>query len=552
MKKLIVVFLAFSMILGSAFAAEPVANFSIAEFTGEAKVTWGVDLDSGLTGFKNATKVSLKLNLFDGGEKSTTGEGVWAELKIKTDSDTFVKWENETNEKNNPNKGMSEDGWLGLKLVLDVAKLHFGDFYVGIKSGDTQVGEFKLQQAISSGDRSKLIANVGAGSTEYIWSDFDLTIKPPKYTEGIVAGYKNDLFGVDIDFRSLRTTNTTDSPVPPMPVYEYTNQYALAAEATVTPIGGLEVKAGGSYNFPTQVKTVDASFPSGFNQTVSALGIGANVAYKFAIDDTFYVKPQVGYTFENYSQAADINNQAAVDAKETLTASQMRLNAGLLFAWGEETDANADVYFFDGDGAKKVTPGVSIQASLPLTLSMGMKNNDGEATITTSGRSIGMSIALFSGEIVENLTAAAYFDLPKGFGGTETTVLAVTNVENETVETKYDMTYAFGLGAKYRLALDPAALTIKAGFFLADKNYTLATFGDKGKTTPFEGVKNAKLADDGVFNLKLGVDVGGLINNTTFSVDYASANLMNTTDNVKLNKPDIKLGQVSVSAKIAF
>ncbi|MBQ4555809.1 MAG: autotransporter, partial [Spirochaetaceae bacterium] len=78
MKKALVLLLALSMVF-SVFAAEPVANVNVSEFKGEAAVTWGVDLDSGKTGFKNDAKVTMKLNLIDGGDKSSTGEGVWGE-----------------------------------------------------------------------------------------------------------------------------------------------------------------------------------------------------------------------------------------------------------------------------------------------------------------------------------------------------------------------------------------------------------------------------------------------------------------------------------------
>ena len=90
MKKALSVFLMLALV-GSVFAAEPVADVNIAEFKGDASVQWGVDLDSGKTGFKNSASVTLKLNLLNEGSKSTTGDGVWGELVIKTKGDTFAK-----------------------------------------------------------------------------------------------------------------------------------------------------------------------------------------------------------------------------------------------------------------------------------------------------------------------------------------------------------------------------------------------------------------------------------------------------------------------------
>ena len=185
MKKALVLLLALSMVFG-AFADEPVANVNVSEFKGEASVTWGVDLDESRTGFKNDAKVTLKLNLIDGGDKSSTGEGVWGEIKIKTDGDTFDKVEG-----NDVAFGTVN---LPAKVKVDVAKLHFGDnAYIGIKSGDTQVGEYKLDTAVAA-EKTKN-GNVGDGD----------------YKNGIVAGYGNDMFSVDVDFRSanIKTKDAT-------------------------------------------------------------------------------------------------------------------------------------------------------------------------------------------------------------------------------------------------------------------------------------------------------------------------------------------------------
>ena len=62
MKKALVVLLALALV-GGAFADAPVANVDVAEFTGSATVTWGVDLDNdNATGFKNETDASFKVN----------------------------------------------------------------------------------------------------------------------------------------------------------------------------------------------------------------------------------------------------------------------------------------------------------------------------------------------------------------------------------------------------------------------------------------------------------------------------------------------------------
>lgn len=85
MKKALVFFITLAMI-GSVFADEPAAETKVAEFKGNASVMFGADLNNGGTGFKNETSGSLKFNLMNGGDRSTTGDGVWGELKITIDA----------------------------------------------------------------------------------------------------------------------------------------------------------------------------------------------------------------------------------------------------------------------------------------------------------------------------------------------------------------------------------------------------------------------------------------------------------------------------------
>jgi hypothetical protein len=53
MKKIVTLGAIAVLSAGFMFADEPAADVSITEFKGNAKVTWGMDLDAGKTGFKN-------------------------------------------------------------------------------------------------------------------------------------------------------------------------------------------------------------------------------------------------------------------------------------------------------------------------------------------------------------------------------------------------------------------------------------------------------------------------------------------------------------------
>ena len=311
MKKIVMGLAAVAMAT-SMFAADPAFAPSLAEYSGNQSVTWGIDLDSNKTGFKNDGSATLKFNLFTAGDKTTSSDSdIWAELKIKNDA------KDTTNTMVLP--GAS----------VDTAKFHFGPVYVGIKSGDTLVGGCKPQTAIKS-------SNVGIEA-----------VGPADYTQGIVAGYDDSNFGVAVDFRSkpILADNSIKN--------QYTNDYALAAEATLKDsnefLSGLEVKGGYSYEFADDAEVEYA----------------ASAAYKVDLGD-YYLKPTVGYTSANEMVGA------------------------VLFGWGDEADADAGVYYLKD--LKKVTPGVSVlyKKDLDVDTDLGL-----------------YEIAFNLGSKVENLKAAA-------------------------------------------------------------------------------------------------------------------------------------------------
>ena len=552
-------------LVGSVFAAEPVADVNIAEFSGNASVQWGVDLDAGTTGFKNAYQVDLKLNLLNSGSKSTTGDGVWGELVIKTDEDSFIGWENGNDyfmvgDAVFPaNTGMTSN--LNLDAYVDVAKIHFGPAYIGIKRGDTKTGELKMDAAIRSSDddQAKWLTDVG----------------PDKFSQGIVAGYANDMFNVAVDLRSygvdqfniwtivVKKNAGTDEEVKFEEKYaskdaaqqaidkwtaagytadfkkdtdgtdvsgsssvhninnQYTNAYAFAAEAEFTGVENLSVKAGVSYNFSDKYyadATKDES-----TDLDNVLGYSASAGYKLALNDTYYIRPQIGFTGENKSNA------------KTTT---MDMAFGLLFGWGDiGVDANAGVPFLDDDMAKKVSPGVGVVAVMPLV------GKTDDTDWYENGRYFRIMPSFFSGEIVPNLTAAAYSD-----------IIVPTGDYADYI----DPAMAVAVGAKYAIAAGDMTVTPNMGIRFANKEYVnkngignlLGVDLTEKEDPVFDGMGVGAL-DDNYLNLKAGVDVTGLIDNTTLSVIYESRNLLNSTDYTDPANPE-KLGTLNFKAKIAL
>ena len=535
-------------LVGSVFAAEPVADVNVAEFSGNASVQWGVDLDSGKTGFKNDYQVDLKLNLLNGGSKSTTGDGIWGELVIKTDSDSFLQWENGgdylmVGDAAFPsNAGMTSN--LNLNVYVDTAKLHFGPVYVGITRGNTQTGELKMDAAIRSSDddQAKWLSDVG----------------PDKYSQGIVAGFEHDLFNVAVDFRSYAenradfakvTVKTTDGKHTLLETYvmygsgtgyasieavkaeyetkygkgasvtvedvsthnikdQYTNKYAMATEVEVTPIDNLSIKAGVSSDFSSEV------------------GYSTSVGYKFGINDTFYIRPQVGFT-----GLTEIGSSKVGSGKTTTSTTSMSMAAGLLFGWGDiGIDANADVPFLDGDSAKKVSPGVGVVMSVPLP------------TIATSNWKDG-----------SNYTKGITQDSKTRVKGESEIDGTKVSADETTVGVKApDTPFAVAFGAKYAIPVGAITITPNAGIRYANNAYhTLSAskgIVEEKDDGVFADMGDQTAVDGDYMNLKAGVDVTGLVSNTTFSVIYDSSNLLNAdeTDGAK------KAGTLNFKVKISL
>ena len=445
----------------SMFAAEPVANPQVLEFKGNASVEWGVDLDTGKTGFKNTQEASIKAKLFDGGDKATSGSGVWAELKIVADT--------KDNEYKNELAGPVE-----IKAPkVDTAKIHFNNFYVGILKGDTQTGALKFTRAIKSGDNDngKLLSDVG----------------PKDYSQGIVAGYDDSNFGVAIDFRSLPVADNTETK-DVNEFNQYTNDYAAAAEVTLKDsnefLSGLEVKGGYSYEF--------ADAP--------VMGYSGSVAYKAKVSGDYYLKPAFGYTGASLDGTATVN----------------KIAGAVIFGWGDTADADAGVYFLENDAAKKVTPGVSVSYEKDLEDDM------------IAGK---ISAAVYLGSLVDNLKAAALCEM-------------------EMFDSDYDLDPAMVIsaGIAYDIKAGDITITPKAGFTMSNVNALALSdfrFNEANAKDIVAGKVEAKdtLDDEEELKVKVGVDVAGLISNTTFYAFYESKNL---------KADENKIGTVNVGCKIAF
>jgi hypothetical protein len=607
MKKIVALGAIAALAGGMIFADEPAIDMKVAEFNGNATVKWGMDLDAGQHGFENSTgDTNLKVNLWNEGTKATEGDGIWGEIEIKGKG-LAIK-----------NKEFDGDGNVSVEKAL----IHLGDkAYIGIKSGDTQVGAYKFDGAIRSADNdnAKWLSDVG----------------PADFSQGIVLGYGDDNFGIDVDFRSYYKADSEGKP------YEfdtetgkakatkttgtsthYTSAYAIAAEAKLKDsnefVEGLGVDAGVAYNLSSTYnskgdkdilvkdnpfgfafkldtpmvaimeKEIAAAKEAGLDTTaeekeledfkkeldlgakitdaateddplkVNTLGYGVNVAYKFAIDDKYFVKPAVGFT-------GSIINAKAKDVSGSLNSNN--LVVGALFGWGDTADANAGVYFLDGDGAKKVTPGVSVVAAIPLP-TVGKMTMDGKTNTATVNSKISAVIvpSVYLGDLVENLKFGAYSEIAllkwvdddKLLDGDDDSVTVNDRAANKDRTTAM----AVAAGLAYDIKSDDLTITPKAGIRYANAAYAengINGISPLSSNKVFDGLGIAgkdKEGNNDFFNLKAGVDVNGLIANTTLFAEYASANLLNDQDYSKdadnAVRYNVKNGTFNIGAKIHF
>ena len=240
MKKALAVLLALGMVF-AAFADAPAADLSVVSVTGNAALEWISNLEAKTNGFNNSSEWNVKINLFNGGDVATSGDGVWGELKIVTDGDGFVE---------------VKDGTLASKLEtvpmtakIDTAKIHFVDGDVGIAlnilAPGLGIGDVVLPTATGADVKSQAYDPAGATLT----NGFALEI-----TSSVIdANFKVKDNGVAAD-----------------------KEWGFGADATIKAVDNMNLKAA-------------------FSFANDKVAFGASADYKLAINDAIYLKPVVAF-----------------------------------------------------------------------------------------------------------------------------------------------------------------------------------------------------------------------------------------------------------------
>lgn len=596
MKKALVFFITLAMI-GSVFADEPAAETKVAEFKGNASVMFGADLNNGGTGFKNETSGSLKFNLMNGGDRSTTGDGVWGELKITIDA-LQIRAKHNKNFAINEKKG--NDAEDDIRVEIDTAKIHFGPMYMGIQSGDFDYGgDFWYPNALNYKD-----------------SKDELTRKPATelgYDQGLVFGYeKEGLFKVEVAMRSQKDTSkkfdkvehvilkkdseikagefyttaiaaytggsTNDifgnaalvDPIPGKPdvmkvkadmeAFQrvmkddksnfWTNKYALGAYGEVTPIKDLRVGVGAGYalgDLGKSAKTVQD------NDNKGDITFFAGADYRYNLNEDFFIQPSVTYTM----YADWVWNAAKEKGEYAKNLKTNMLNTGVRFGFAKSASStgNSLLYDFFGQsslayetstndkGDDTLLPGVSLFASFDLT----------DKAMETQ---LPIMLTAYSGEIVKGLKAYALVKANVAKDASEVTKQKDNPAGNKWAmglsRKMYDTMIAAkglqaGLAASYDVALGDMTIVPAAG--------ALWTHGS------LKGEDGSKIAADQL-KAKINVDVKGLIQNTTLSVFWESAAFGKGAqkafkhpvlgDQEKVSVYETNKGLLGIKAKISF
>ena len=562
MKKALVFFIALAMI-GSVFAAEPAAEVKVAKFTGDAAVTFGFNLDTVKAGFKNETSGKLVLNFVNAGDKATTGDGVWGELKIKVAA-------LQGQVKNNKDFALitkeANDSESDIRVKISTAKIHINDLYVGIKSGDFDYGgDFLYPNALNYDDGEEKDGYVSSPAKEL------------GYNQGLLIGYeKKDLFKVEASVRSKKddkvAAKTTKTPVagplnvastkgtkyytqylgdeiekvgdgttnidalftpaatsvytktttPEVPENYWTNKFAFGVYGEAKPIKDLRIGVGAAYVLG------DAANPNDKDNS-NDISLFAGVDYRFNLNEDFYIQPTVTYNFY-YDYAV---------ATTTYTLNTNKLNAGLRFGFAKSKSSSDNSLLYDFFGQKKLfyektdndkgddmlLPGVSVFGSFDLTTGALKKN-------------LPVMVTFYSGELVQNLKAYALFGANLGPEAGKVAAIPPTVAYEKLIEGKG---LQVGAAASYDIKVNDAVTVVPAAGVL---------WTHSGLTVDKD---NKVSADEVAVSLK--ADVKGLVSNTTFTVfwkDASFGSFVRRTGGTDTSAAQNKKGLIGLKAKIAL
>jgi len=257
MKKIVGIIAAMALVASAVFA-DPELSLVPTSFKGDATLEWIANLDDETTGMKNSSSSEFKIVFYPDTEKSTSGDGLWGELKIKAAKDEVAA----------ANSGINLH-----TPSIETAKIHFvdGDFYarLNIKVPGLSVGGGKIVLATRS-DMST--------------ADFPATSVTLTGKQGFTLEFGlKDFLDFNLQFADNGEQKSS------------AKEFGFAFDAKLNGAGidveGLELYAGVAY---ATEKVNNAS---------QDVALAAKASYKLAIDDKLYVRPSVGFGLKGDAKA---------------------------------------------------------------------------------------------------------------------------------------------------------------------------------------------------------------------------------------------------------
>ena len=149
MKKIVGIIAAFALVAGTVFA-DPDLTPTITSFKGNAGLEYVANLDTEAVGFNNFSSAEFEVQFksADWGGKSTSGDGLWGELTIRTGSEIKVKGPG--------------NAWTVPGAEVTTAKLHFidGDTYLHMDDYNENKGYCNDKEHNYYGDAKEALENL--------------------------------------------------------------------------------------------------------------------------------------------------------------------------------------------------------------------------------------------------------------------------------------------------------------------------------------------------------------------------------------------------------
>ena len=392
MKKALAILLALSMVF-AAFADAPAADFAVS-ISGSAELGWQADLEAEKNGFFNNTEVKAKINLFNGGDVATSGDGIWGELKIVTDKDGHKELSGaqtdafvtaipsvEMYAKVDTAKIYFKEGDIGVALNLLKPSLNLGDVVLPTATSfETKSKAFNVEDCAPKGNPAEIIAakaDLDAANTalEAAKNDYKALVDAAALCGTAAPNWSEDdhvaaeKAAVDAAQAALEKAQKKDLALSAGFAVEFTSS---KVDATIKLLdNGVQKDKEYGFGADVSVKAIEnVGLKAGFAYAYETTAFAASADYKYAIDEKYYVKPVVAFAMMDKAKQLDV---------------------GVLFGWG--ADGQKPEFALLNKDSDKFADGVSVTYTNTLA-----ENDKGSITI-----------GLYDSTFVEGLKVGAQY-----------------------------------------------------------------------------------------------------------------------------------------------